>query len=368
MKRAIYIVTSMDAGGAETVFMKFYRALDKSRYQLDFCVSSDEPGFYDDEIRGLGGKIVHTVKKSESGLIASYRRLKEIAHEGGYRAAVRSSQHSLSALDLLAMRAGGVPRTVFRSSNTGTVSNSRKETALHRMCRPLVGLAATSYVAPSTEAGLYMFGKSGVSSGKFSILHNAVDLQEFTYREVARRGIRRELGIREDAFVMGHVGRFNQQKNHAFLVDVFAEVVKKRNDAMLLLLGKGELLEDVRRKAEFLGLSDRVVFAGVRRDAAVCYSAMDMLVFPSLYEGLPNVVIEAQANGLPCIISSAITQEVVINGNVVSMPLSAGARSWCDAVFRMSGKRVEDGSSGLRLAGYDVKEELSSFVKLVFGE
>lgn len=368
MKRAIYIVTAMDAGGAETVFMKFYRALDKSRYQLDFCVSSDEPGFYDNEIRELGGRIVHTVKKSESGPIASFRRLKDIAREGGYCAAVRSSQHSLSALDLLAMRAGGVKRTVFRSSNTETIASSSKETALHRMFRPLVGLAATSFVAPSTEAGLHMFGKSGVSSGKFSILHNAVDLQEFAYRENARKKIRRDLGIPEDALVVGHVGRFCQQKNHAFLLDVFAEVARKRDDSVLLLLGKGELVGEVRGKVEALDLSDRVVFAGVRRDAALCYSAMDALVFPSLYEGLPNVVIEAQANGLPCIISSAITQEAVINGNVVSMPLSIGAGSWCEAVFRMSGRRVEDGASELRSAGYDIKEELFNFVKLVFGE
>lgn len=368
MRRAVYIVTSMDAGGAETVFMKFYRALDRSRYQLDFCVSSDSPGFYDDEIRELGGRIVHTIKKSEGGPIASFRRLKDIAREGGYCTAVRSSQHSLSALDLLAMRAGGVPRTVFRSSNTGTVTNSSKEAALHRMFRPLIGLAATSYVAPSTEAGLYMFGKSGVNSDKFSILHNAVDLQEFAYREDARKQIRGELGIPEDAFVVGHVGRFNQQKNHTFLLNVFAEVARKRDDSVLLLLGKGELLESVRQKAKSIGLSDRVVFAGVRRDAALCYSAMDVLAFPSLYEGLPNVVIEAQANGLPCIISSAITLEAAINGNVVSMPLSAGARSWCEAVFHMSGRRAEDGASELRSAGYDIKEELSNFVRLVFGE
>lgn len=368
MKRAVYIVTAMDAGGAETVFMKFYRALDKNKYQLDFCVSSDEPGFYDDEIRELGGRIVHTVKKSESGPVASFRRLRDIAREGGYCAAVRSSQHSLSALDLLAMRAGGVPRTVFRSSNTGTVTNSRKEAVLHSMFRPLIRLAATSYVAPSTEAGLYMFGEAGVSSGKFDILHNAVDLQEFDYREDARKKIRRELGIAEDALVVGHVGRFNQQKNHAFLIDVFAEIAGKRDEAVLLLLGKGELLESARQKVEVLGLSDRVKFAGVRSDVALCYSAMDVLAFPSLYEGLPNVVIEAQANGLPCVISNAITQEAVINGNVVSMPLSGGAGSWCEALFRLSGRRAEDGASELRLAGYDIKEELSNFVRLVFGE
>lgn len=247
MKRAIYIVTSMDAGGAETVFMKFYRVLDKSKYQIDFCVSSHDPGFYDEEIKKLGGKIVHTVKKSE-GPIASFKRLKEIAQEGKYCAAVRSSQHSLSALDLLAMKAGGVPRTIFRSSNTGTVTNRHIETLLHYIFRPLVSLAATTYVAPSSEAGRYMFGSSGLRDDRFSILHNAVNLQEFTYREDDRRMLRKEFGIGEDAFVIGHVGRFNQQKNHSFLVDVFAEIAKQRTDAILLLLGKGDLVEEVKQK------------------------------------------------------------------------------------------------------------------------
>ena len=368
MKRAVYIVTAMDAGGAETIFMKFYRALDKRRYQLDFCVSSDEPGFYDDEIKGLGGNIVHTVKKSERGSVASFRRLKEIAKEGGYCTAVRSSQHSLSALDLLAMRAGGVPRTVFRSSNTGTVSNSRKEAMLHRMFRPLIGLAATSYVAPSTEAGLYMFGESGVRSDRFSILHNAVDLEEFTYREDFRERIRMELGIPEDAFVIGHIGRFNQQKNHAFLLDVFAEVVRRIDSAMLLLLGKGELFEDVRRKTEDLGLSDRVVFAGVRRDASLCYSAMDMFVFPSLYEGLPNVVIEAQANGLPCVISSSITREVVLNENVGFMDLGRGCRDWAREITECSYRRLERKAIHLEERGYDISAELPQFISVVFGD
>ena len=368
MRRAVYIVTSMDAGGAETVFMKFYRALDKSRYQLDFCVSSDNPGFYDDEIRELGGRIVHTVKKSEGGPVASFRRLKDIAREGGYCTAVRSSQHSLSALDLLAMRAGGVPRTVFRSSNTGTVTNSSKEAALHRMFMPLIGLAATSYVAPSTESGLYMFGKSGVNSDRFSILHNAVDPQEFAYREDARKRIRGELGIPKDAFVVGHVGRFNQQKNHAFLLDVFAEVARKRDDSALLLLGKGELVENVKQNAEALGLSDRVIFAGVRRDAALCYSAMDVLAFPSLYEGLPNVVIEAQANGLPCVMSDAITKEVLVNSNAVQMSLARDCAAWAEEIVDNAKARIASSEVQLKSKGYDINTELSRFISVVYGE
>ena len=139
MKKALYIVTSMDTGGAETVFMKYYRALDKSRYQLDFCVSSDVPGFYDAEIESMGGRIVHTVKKTEAGPVASFKRLMQIARDGGYCCAVRSSQHSLSCLDLLAMRFGGVSRTIFRSSNTYSFERKKGDPAAQSFQAPCQG-------------------------------------------------------------------------------------------------------------------------------------------------------------------------------------------------------------------------------------
>lgn len=358
----------MDAGGAETVFMKYYRALDRSRYQLDFCVSSDEPGFYDDEIRELGGRIIHTVKKTEGGVLASFKRLKSIAKEGDYCSAIRSSQHSLSALDLLAMRIGGVPRTIFRSSNTGTVYNSPKEDLLHSIFRPLIKIAATSYIAPSTEAGVYMFGRRGVASRKFKILNNAVDVGAFAFSEGARSELRREFGIPENAFVVGHVGRFNQQKNHEFLVEVFREYLKLNENAVLLMLGKGELESKIRKLVSNYDLSSKVVFAGVRRDVPRCYSAMDVLVFPSLYEGLPNVVVEAQANGLPCIISDSITREVSLNENICFMTLEQGYGDWAHAISQYRSQRLEKDSIRLEEKGYDISAELPRFISVVFGE
>lgn len=366
MKKALYIVTSMDAGGAETVFMKYYRALDKSRYQLDFCVSADEPGFYDAEIEAMGGMIVHTVKKTEAGPVASFKRLKQIARDGNYCCAIRSSQHSLSSLDLLAMKLGGVPKTIFRSSNTGTVSNSKKEDLLHSLCKPLVKFAATDYAAPSTEAGEYMFGKSGVTGSHFRLMKNALNLEDYAYDVTTRNETRRELGIPDDAFVVGHVGRFNQQKNHLFLIDIFSEIVKRKSGAFLLLVGRGETREAVEKYVVELGLADQVVFAGVRSDVSRLYSAMDTFVFPSLYEGLPNVIVEAQANGLPCVISDTITKEVMVCGNVSCCSLSKDPRDWASAVLEVS--RLKHTEEDLSAAGYDVRQEVDEFVTLVYGD
>lgn len=367
MKKALYIVTSMDTGGAETVFMKYYRALDKSRYQLDFCVSSDVPGFYDAEIESMGGRIVHTVKKTEAGPVASFKRLMQIARDGGYCCAVRSSQHSLSCLDLLAMRFGGVSRTIFRSSNTGTVSNSKKETLLHNLFKPLVRVAATDFAAPSTEAGVYMFGKAGVSGPRFHLMKNALNLEDYAYDASTRDDVKRELRVPAESFVVGHVGRFSEQKNHLFLVDVFAEIARRRPDAVLMLVGKGETRTAVERRVAELGLTDRVVFAGVRSDVRRLYSAMDVFIFPSVYEGLPNVVVEAQANGLPCVISDSITREVGICENVVYKSLGDALDEWADAA--LSADRIGSNASArdLKGAGYEINSELPGFVRLVFG-
>ena len=367
MKKALYIVTSMDTGGAETVFMKYYRALDKSCYQLDFCVSSDAPGFYDAEIESMGGRIVHTVKKTEAGPVASFKRLMQIARDGGYCCAIRSSQHSLSCLDLLAMRLGGVPKTIFRSSNTGTVSNSRKEALLHNLFKPLVKVAATDFAAPSTEAGVYMFGKAGVRGPRFHLIKNALNLEDYAYDASTRADVRRELGIPAESFVVGHVGRFNQQKNHLFLVEVFAEIARRRPDAVLLLVGKGETRAAVEGCVAELGLSDRVVFAGVRSDASRLYSAMGVFVFPSVYEGLPNVVVEAQANGLPCVISDSITREVGICGNVDYKGLGYGPDKWADAALSAERIGPNDSARDLKGSGYEINSELPGFVRLVFG-
>ena len=149
---------------------------------------------------------MHTVKKTEAGPVASFKRLMQIARDGGYCCAVRSSQHSLSCLDLLAMRFGGVSRAIFRSSNTGTVSNSKKETLLHNLFKPLVRVAATDFAAPSTEAGVYMFGKAGVSGPRFHLMKNALNLEDYAYDASTRDDVKRELGVSAESYVVGTSG------------------------------------------------------------------------------------------------------------------------------------------------------------------
>jgi glycosyltransferase involved in cell wall biosynthesis len=220
--------------------------------------------------------------------------------------------------------------------------------------------------APSDLAAKYTFGEKAYESGKVTLLHNAVDLDVFHFDANGGKVVRQELGISEDALLVGHVGRFMTQKNHGFLLEIFCEIAAIKPDARLLLVGKGELEQNLREQAERLGIVDKVIFAGVRSDIPQILSAMDVLVFPSLYEGMPNTVIEAQATGLPCVIADTITREADITGLVQHLPLDLDAKEWAESAIAAVGPR-HDTRGKFTKAGYDIENTVKAFLRLVFG-
>jgi glycosyltransferase involved in cell wall biosynthesis len=355
----------MNVGGAETFLMKVYRQLDKTKYQMDFAVGISEKGHYDDEIIALGGSIYHVTPKSK-GIIQNFSSIKKIVKENRYQYVLRTSQHSLSALELLAAKIGGAKTRVFRSSNAndegGTVSR-----LLQKIFAFMPKYFANVRIAPSTEAAEFVFGKNCIKNGKAQLLHNGIDLSIYHYSETDRQNIRKEFNITEDAFVVGHVGRFQAQKNHLFLLEIFSRVCKENENALLLLVGKGKLEENIREKAKELGILNHIIFTGVRSDVPALLSAMDVFVFPSLYEGMPNTVIEAQATGLPCIISDTITKEANVTGLVSYLPLEHPS-SWGEMVINSVQKERFDTRAVFQEAGYDIQSVTEHFVKLIFGE
>lgn len=362
MKRLLCIVGSMNAGGAETFLMKMYRALDKSKYQMDFAVAGD--GIYDDEITQYGGKIYKITPKS-SGVIKNFRSIQEIVKNNHYKSVLRVSQNSLSALELFAAKLGGAEIRGYRSSNSNTVSGTKREIIAHKLCMWMPRLFANIRFAPSTEAAEYMFGKECVECGKAVLLHNAIDTSIYQFDSAEREKVREELGIAEE-FVVGHVGRFNQQKNHEFLIDVFFEIKKVRNDAKLILCGKGEKEQEIRNKVEKLGLRDSVLFLGVRTDIPAILSAMDVFVFPSFYEGMPNTIIEAQATGLPCYVSDKVTKEARVTDLVTYLSIERSPVEWakvCSNQINLNRTKYKD---ILKAEGYDILEVVPQFVKLMF--
>jgi len=364
MKRLLCIVSSMDTGGAETFLMKMYRALDKSKYQMDFCVSKTGANFYDDEIKRLGGKVFRITPKSKNPL-KSFMDVRKLVKENSYEHVLRIGQSSLATTDLIAARLGGARCLALRSSNSDTcggfVSN-----VIHKLLSPLTKIVPNVKIAPSTEAALHVFGKRNVRENKVTFLNNAICVDNFLMNEDIRQKMRNELKI-EDKFVVGHVGRFAEQKNHKFLIEIFAQIKKKKSDSVLILIGEGELQNGIKEKVDSLGLSDSVKFLGVRSDVSHVYMAMDAVLFPSFFEGMPNVLIEAQGSGLHCITSDTVTKEANITGLVDYISLEKSAEYWADVVLGYAnGYARENYKAQFVRNGYDIESAAKCFSDTIF--
>lgn len=365
MERILCIVSAMNAGGAETFLMKLYRKMDTEKYQMDFCVGIQNEGFYDKEILEKGGKIFHITPKSQN-VIKSFHDIKRIVKEQKYNYVLRVNQHSLATIDLLAAKFGGANNLIMRSSNAN--SNSKFSSVLHVIFRFLPQNIPTVKIAPSKLSAEYTFGTKAVHNGDVILLHNAIDLNKFEFNQITRNQYRKQFNF-EEKFVIGHVGRLSKQKNHHFLLQVFNEVKKDVPEATLVLVGDGELKNSIITQAKKFNIDESVFFLGIRSDVPQLLTAMDVFVFPSLYEGMPNTVIEAQATGLPCVISDTITSEVKLTGLVESLPIDDNAiQLWKNKIVHLHLKNQNRDSKidELRNLGYDIVTVEEEFEKIIF--
>ena len=334
MKRLLCIVSSMDRGGAETFLMKIYRQLDKSKYQMDFCVSKKEPGFYDNEIKTLGGKIFYVPPKSKN-IFKTFNSIKKIVKQENYKYVLRTSQQSLATLDLLAARFGGAKTLIYRSSNAG-LTGGKMSKLINKTFSFLPKMIPNVKIAPSKLAAKFVFG----NSKNVYILHNALNYNDFEFNEEIRNKIRKELKIGNKT-LYGHVGRFNVQKNHMFLLEIFQEIVKKDKNSVLALIGEGELENDILTKIKELKLEKNILVLGPKKNVNEYLMAFDKIIFPSFFEGMPNVIIEAQASGLPCFISNTITKEANITGLLTYIDLNKTSLEWADIIIKSKIKRKD---------------------------
>ena len=364
MKRLLCIVNTMDTGGAETFLMKVYRALDKSKYQIDFCISSKTPGFYDEEIKSLGGHFFFAPLKSVDP-IGNFVGIYKLVKSQKYMSVMRMSAHALSVLELLAAKMAGAEKVILRSTNTQN-AGGRKSRLLHSMFAFMPKIVPNVKIAPSVAAAEFEFGKRAVAKGKGRIINNAIPLDQYVFSEETRASVRQEYGI-ENKFVIGNVGRFSEQKNHLFLIDIFAEIVKENQNAILMLVGDGELRAKIEDKIEKLGLQGNVILTGVKSNVNELLMSMDVIAFPSLYEGMPNVIIEAQATGLNCVISDTITKEANVTGCVKYLGLAEGAAKWAEMInnYKTTGDRSA-GANILKQKGYDIFDVANQFADIAF--
>ncbi|MGY6766144.1 glycosyltransferase family 1 protein [Faecalibacterium prausnitzii] len=351
--RVLHVFFKMDRGGAETMIMNLYRHIDRSKLQFDFIVHSKEKGAYDNEIEKFGGKIYY-IPKYKGINHFEYKRLwnRFLGEHSEYKI-IHGHLNSTASIYLKIAKKFGLV-TIAHSHNTSAGSGIYG--VLKNILQDPIKYVADYLFACSKEAGNWLFGKGVYKKNNFYLLKNAIDTEQFVFNKSIRMEKRKQLKI-EDKFVVGHIGRFHAQKNHVFLIDIFKEVYARKSNAVLLLVGDGDLRSKIEDKINKLGLSNRVIFTGVRKDIPDLLQAMDVFLFPSLYEGLGVVTIEAQASGLPCIVSDAVPNEAFITELIQPISLDKSPEHWAKEILRYSeGYMRKNTSSEIKENGYDVKD------------
>lgn len=363
MIRVLQVVTYMGRGGLETMLMNYYRHMDRQKVQFDFLVHRQERADFDDEIEALGGKIYRLprlVPWSKSYLSALNRFFDEHPE---YKV-VHVHQDCLSSVILKVAAQHNVPVRVAHSHSASQDKNLKYPIKL--WYKRSIPRYATDLFACGRNAGDWMFG-----GAPYRTLNNAIDVAAYRCDAAKRAAVRHRLGF-ADELVIGHVGRFNLPKNHPFLLEIFSALLKKEPNAILLLVGGGDDMPKIQAKARELGITGHVRFLGVRSDVADLMQAMDVFVFPSLYEGLPVTMVEAQTSGLPCMISDKVPEECIITEGLVDvMPLSASADAWADKILEKRAIPRTDHSEEVAAHGFDIEAEalkLQEFYLSTFGE
>ncbi|MDE7323017.1 MAG: glycosyltransferase family 1 protein [Lachnospiraceae bacterium] len=354
--RVLNVLGTTNLGGAESRVMELYRALDRDRVQFDFMVHTDKEGQYSGEIRRLGGRIYSVPRFKGINLLAYKRAWKKFFEEHGDFAAVHGHMTSTAAIYLPIAKKAGIPLTIAHARSAG-VDRGIKGLMTRVIRRPLKYRADYCFTC-SAEAAEAVYGRKWIEKGCVWTIPNAIDTERFGFNPAVRAEVRESLGI-ADKFVIGHIGRFGFMKNHQYLTAVFAELCKMRDDAVLVLIGKGELEESVRTQVNGLGLADKVLFLGSRLDVERYYQAFDYFVFPSTFEGLPGSVAEAQASGLRCLVSDKVTREVALTELVTYKSIAEPAVNWAAEIMRNARKALEreDMRAAIVEKNFDVRHQ-----------
>lgn len=324
--RIAHIMGKWLGGGVESVVMNYYRHIDRTKIQFDFICDDDSMNIPYEEIESLGGKVILIPPYQK--ILTYQKQLKQVLKDGGYRI-VHSHINTLSVFSLFAATRANVPVRIAHSHST-TNKKEKKKNLMKQTLRPFSKLFATNYMCCSELAGRWLFGDKEYDRGTVYLLNNAIDVDKFKYNEFIRQEVRNELNIADNTLVIGHIGRFVEQKNHNFLIEIFREVHKKNKNSVLVLAGHGPKMKEVKEKVKLYGLDENVLFLGQRKDASRLYQSFDVFVLPSLYEGLPVVGVEAQAAGLPCLFSDSMTQEVKVTNSVAFLSIDDKTSIWGD--------------------------------------
>ena len=354
--RVLHIVGNMNMGGQETFIMNVYRNIDRNKVQFDFVVHSNEEGYYDKEIERLGGKIyrICPIKKNP---IKHMMDLYKIIKANKYEIIHRHTNSAVVILDLAVARFAKVKKRIVHSHS----NNISKNRIIHKVLKYSINLFANNRMACSKEAGIWMYGNKD-----FTVIPNGIEVEKFLFNKNKRNHVRtvENAGNKK---IIGHIGRFVPEKNHKFIVKLLEQIIETEKNIEIWFIGDGDLKEDIKNSIYELGLSKYARFLGIKENIDEYLDAMDIFIFPSIYEGLGIALIEAQLSGVDCIVSDNIQKEALITDNVTIKELDY--KEWKDCILnkKISTERRID-INDERIKKYDILNIIRKLEDIYLGD
>lgn len=362
--RVLNLFTIMNRGGAETMVMNYYRNIDRNKVQFDFLVHREEIGAYEDEIKSLGGRIYRMPPIYPQNFVKYKKEIRNFLKIHPEYKIIHSHMSELGYFVFKEAKKQGLPVRICHAHNSphGWDIKMIMRDYFKFMMRPYI----THMFMCGIESGEWLFGKK--NKDKFIQLNNAIDAEQYIYNENIEKEVRKELGLK-DEFIVGHVGRFNKQKNHEKLIDIFNEITQINDNSKLILVGDGQIKESIFKKVELLNLKDKVMFLGTRSDVNRIMQTFDIYLFPSLFEGLSVSMVEAQASGLQCFISESIPKECILTNNVVTFDLSLDNMKIANMIFEKHKNYVrENNYKQIVDSGFDIKQNANQLEEFYINE
>jgi len=351
MKVLMINTVSTQRNGVTNVICNLHAAMDKSDMSVDLLAINSPEALYTRQFEEAGGKVT-VIKRSISHPLRYIRALKKHIRENGYDIIHAHGNSATLTLEMLAAKLGGCKVRIAHSHNTTCTYM-----AVHKLLKPVFLRLCTHRLACSESAGKWLFpGRS------FTVVNNGIDTKRFAFDAQARQQLRRQLGIGEDCRLLGHVGLFNDAKNQGFLIDLLKELADAGEPYKLVLVGQGNRKEAAQEQVRQLGLQDRVTFVEATDRVQDYLSAFDVFCMPSLYEGLPLALIEAQTSGLPCLVADTVTREADKTGNMTFLPIDRGVQVWAEQLKALHHPQdraasAEAAAQSICRCGYDIHTE-----------
>lgn len=350
--RVLHILHTMNRGGTENAIMNYYRHIDRNQIQFDFLLTDPNKCAFEDEIISLGGLVYRVPTLTINNPIPYLKGVNQFFTKHPEYHIVHSHTSSKSAIPLYIAKKHNIPVRICHSHSSKSEKGIKG--TIRNLLKRCLKKVATNYFACGKQAAEWLYGKKLLEQEKVTIICNVIEGNKFSLNIRTREKFRQLLELDDSTLLIGHTARFHPAKNHLFLIDVFKEFKTLCANSKLLLIGDGELRDQIEQKIQTLGIADDVIFAGIVPNVYDYEQAMDIFILPSLYEGLPLSIIEAQISGLKCFTTKGtVSEESSVTDLVSYLPLECGAKYWAEEIYKAKDYERYDRLDEIKKAGYD---------------